>query len=740
MERALNYFLVYWKYGRNIPNPMIKNYIGRTLLFFLCLSGTGLAQAQMSAGRADSVSQAAEYYEIAQEILKGTKVVTQAREYFEIAANLDPENVQANYMTGLTYQQTINKDRSAKYFLRAYQQDPNYRYDLLYSIGRGYQYGQKFEEALKYYNMYRDKTLADVNYRGKDKIPLRDVDRRISECQNGLEYAKNPKHYAIVNISAKVNSIWPDYGPVLNEDETILIFTSRRQEDNLNENVDTDNFYFEDIFYSEKVNGEWTAAKNIKEPINDMYHNSNLSLSADGNTLYLYRYDNGGDIFYATKEKDGSWSMPQPMSEYINSSFAEKSVSVSKDGSLLFFSSDRPGGLGGLDIYMSRKDGKGKWGRSENLGPIINTEYDDESPFIHYDGKTLYFSSRGRKGMGGYDIYKSVYDSTARQWTEPVNLGYPINTPDEDVFFVATKDGKRGYYASVRDDGQGYTDIYMVNFFPDGDPEPEPVIAQKQPEKPEPQKEEPQPAAPKPAAPEPTLVAEIKETPTPLPVKEEPVLLPVTLIVRITDHDTDQPLDANVNLRRISDNQLAGKSATAPGEYHFTTTQKKATQMMLSIEKDGYLFKNLKITLPAATAQEQEIVRTVELDRLKVGVSSVLRNIYFDFDKATFLKESYDELNKLERLLNENPDMYIEISGHTDNIGGKEYNKVLSQRRAQAVVDYVVQKGISKARITAKGYGEERPIASNDDDKEGRALNRRVEFKVLRKAGPVANQ
>ncbi|EMR03593.1 Root adhesin [Cesiribacter andamanensis AMV16] len=706
------------------------------LLMVLCLGSAGVAQGQMATSRADSISQAAEYYELAQEILKSTKVVTQAREYFEIAANLDPGHVEANYMTGLTYQQTINKDRSARYFLRVYQKDPNYRYDLLYSIGRGFQYGQKFEEALNYYNQYKQKTLSDVNYRGKDKIQLRDVERRIEECKNGLEYAKNPKHYAIVNVSAKVNSIWPDYGPVLNEDETILIFTSRRQEDNLNENVDSDNFYFEDIFYSEKVNGEWTAAKNIKEPVNDMYHNSNLSLSADGNTLYVYRYDNGGDIFYSTKEKDGSWSMPQPLSEYINSSFAEKSVSVSKDGSLMFYSSDRPGGLGGLDIYMSRKDAKGKWSRSENLGPIINTEFDDESPFIHYDGKTLYFSSRGRKGMGGYDIYKSVYDSTAKQWTEPINLGYPINTPDEDVFFVATKDGKRGYYASVRDDGQGYTDIYMVNFFPDGEPQPEPVIAQKEPAKEEPKKEEPQPAKP-----EPTLVAEVKETPTPVPPKkEEPVLQPVTLIIRLTDDETNQPLDATVNLRRQSDNQLAGKSNTAPGEYRFTTTQKQATQMMLSIEKDGYLFKNFKVTLPAATAQPQEIVRTVELNRLKVGVSSVLRNIYFDFDKATFMKESYDELNKLERLLNENPDMVIEISGHTDNVGGKEYNRVLSQRRAQAVVDYVVQKGISKARISAKGYGEERPIASNDDDKEGRALNRRVEFKVLRRGGSVANQ
>ncbi|AHM59849.1 peptidoglycan-associated lipoprotein [Flammeovirgaceae bacterium 311] len=715
---------------------MIKRYLGACLLIILLSVSGGVAHAQMAATKADSVELAEQFYEIGQEILKSTKVVVQAREQFEMAANLDPNNIWANYMTGQTYLESVNKDRSAKYFLRVYQQDPKFRYDLLYSIGRGFQYGLNYEEALKYYNQYKQKTLSDVNYRGQDKIQLRDVERRIEECRNGLEYAKNPKHYAIVNISEKVNSIWPDYAPVLNEDETILIFTTRRQEDNLNENVDSDNFYFEDVFYSEKVNGEWTRAKNIKEPINDKYHNSNLALTADGNTLYLYRYDNGGDIFFSTKEKDGSWAYPQPLSDFINSSFAEKSISVSKDGNLMFFSSNRPGGLGGLDIYMSKKDKNGKWSRSENLGPNINTEFDDESPFIHYDGKTLYFSTRGRKGMGGYDIFKSVYDSTASQWTEPVNLGYPINTPDEDVFFVATKDGKRGYYASVRDDGQGYTDIYMVNFFPDG--EEKPVLAQNQPQpKKEPENNKPAPK-PEPKKEEPVQEQKIAEAPK--AAAPAPVLMPVTLSIRIIDDETDLPLEANVNLRRLSDNQLAGKSAKGPGEYTFTTTQKQPVQMVLSVEKDGYMFKNFKITIPAATAEPQEISRNIELNRLQTGFTSVLRNIYFDFNQATFQKASYDELNKLERMLNENPDLVMEISGHTDNVGSKAYNKQLSLRRAQAVVDYVVQKGISKSRVSARGYGAERPIASNDDEKEGRMLNRRVEFKIIRKGGAVATQ
>lgn len=671
--------------------------------------------------RQDSVQAAEMFYEVAQEIAKATKAVVDARDQFEAAANLDPQHIQANYMTGKLYLETINKERASKYLERVYKQDPNFRYDLLYLIGRGYQYGFKFEEALQYYNKYKEKTLSDVNYRGKDKIQLREVERRIAECQNGLEYHKNPKHYSIVNVSEKINTRWPDYGPVLNADETMMIFTSRRQEDNLNENVDEDNFFFEDIFISEKdANGSWGPARNIGEPVNDGYHNSTLALSADGKTLFVYRDDNGGDIFYSNLEKNGTWTYPQPLSEYINSSFAEKSVSMSPDGQLLFFSSNRPGGLGGIDIYMSRKDGNGKWSRSVNLGPVINTEFDEEGPFIDYDGKTLYFSTKGRKGMGGYDIFKSVYDSTANEWSEPVNLGYPINTPDNDVFFVSTKDGERGYYASVRDDGQGYTDIYMVNFLP----EEEPLLAQKEEAKKpeEPKKEESKKEEP--------VKEEKVETP-----KKAVVLQPVILTIKITDNQTDEPLTANVNLRKLSNNQVAGKENMGAGIYVFTSSHTEATEMMLSIEKDGYMFKNFKLTLPASAEQVQQITRSVELDRLQVGFSSVLRNIYFDFDKATFKKSSYDELNKLERLLNENPDMIVEIAGHTDNIGNALYNKQLSQRRANAVVDYVVQKGISKARIVAKGYGEEKPMASNDDEQAGRELNRRVEFKVLSKGG-----
>ncbi|MDQ3534256.1 MAG: hypothetical protein M3421_01350, partial [Bacteroidota bacterium] len=399
---------------------------------------------------------------IADEIFNVTKAFIDARDQYAQAADLDPTNIRANYMAGKLYLETINKERATKYYLQVLKLDPNYRFNILYLIGRGYQYGNDFESAIEYYERYLNKLNKEINYRGQDKVLNKEVERRIFECRNGMEFRANPSHVSIVNVGREVNSEWDDFGPVLNEDETLMIFTTKRKEGNLNEDVDLDNFAFEDIFSSTKKNGAWTKAENIGPNVNTKFHDSNLALSKDGKTLYIYKDDNGGDIYVSNQLSNGTWSKPQPLSESINSSFAELSISISPDNNTLFFSSNRPGGQGGIDIYMCSKDDRGKWGRSVNLGAAINTEYDEESPFIDYDGKTLYFSSKGRKGMGQYDIFKSVYDSTERAWSEPVNLGYPINTPDDDVFFVSTKDGKRGYYASVREDGMGYLDIYMV--------------------------------------------------------------------------------------------------------------------------------------------------------------------------------------------------------------------------------------------------------------------------------------
>lgn len=644
-----------------------------------------------------------EYITIAEEIMASTKAMTQARDMYVAAAQLDPTNIIANYKAGEFYLETIGKDQAAQYFERVFELDPQYRFDIFYSIGRSYQYAKDFDKALDYFNKYKSKLIANDGYRGRDKVTLSEVERRIYECQNGKEFIINPSHHSIVNIGTAINTEEDEYGPVLNANEDYLIFTSRRRDGNLNQNVALDNKPFEDVFFSRKVDGKWTTAKNIGETINHEFHDSNLALSADGDQLFLYKDVNNGDIYVSYRNGD-TWGYPEPLNESINSESAmESSISISPDGQVLFFTSNRPGGYGSYDIYYSIKNPKGVWERSKNLGPVINTEAEEDSPFIDYDGKTLYFSSQGHKGMGGHDIFYSVYDSAKQEWSEPKNLGYPINTPDNDVYFVSTKDGERGYYASVREDGLGYTDIYMVTIQKEEDTEPLTTVADN-------------------------TTGEIEEDTT--EVIEE--VKPVVLTVKVIDKETGEPLDAQVNFRRKSDNVVAGVNKQSTGTYEIKVKDEQVNPYQLSIEKSGYAFENTTINVPAASSEINNLTRIIELKKLSEGTKSVLRNIYFDFNRATFKQESYNELNKLEKMMSQNPNLKIEISGHTDNIGSAKYNKQLSQKRATAVKDFLVSKGIDPRRIEAKGYGEEQPLASNDDELEGRELNRRVEFEVIK--------
>ena len=212
---------------------------------------------------------------------------------------------------------------------------------------------------------------------------------------------------------------------MLNEKEDEIIFTSRRRDGNLNENVFSDNKPFEDIFISTKANGKWARATNIGRTINIPNHNSNLAISPDGKTLFTYRDDNGGDIFVSELKADNTWSSPKPLPGIINSPDMESSVSITPDGSTLYFASERPGGYGGLDIYMCTKDNRGNWSKLRNLGPTINTEAHEDGPFIDYSGKKLYFSSRSHKGMGGYDIFESnLINAAKHEWSEPINMGF----------------------------------------------------------------------------------------------------------------------------------------------------------------------------------------------------------------------------------------------------------------------------------------------------------------------------
>jgi outer membrane protein OmpA-like peptidoglycan-associated protein len=434
-----------------------------------------------------------------------------------------------------------------------------------------------------------------------------------------------------------------------------MIFTSRREGGIGIGNVDKDLEFFEDIYISEFKDGEWQPAQNIGTNINTEYHDASIGLSGDGKTLFLYKDENGGDIYVSNQHKDGTWSKPEALSHNINSSYNENSVSISPDGQTLFFTSDRPGGKGGIDIYMSKLDKKGNWGKPTNMGAPINTSSDEDGPFIDYDGKTLYFSSRGLEGMGGYDIFVTEYDSAAKKWSEPVNIGYPINTPDEDIYFVKSGDQRFGYYASVKDGGAGEKDIYKVAI-PDNLQNYDKLKIRK--------------AAGKPA---------------PI-VKIPDVLNPVTLVIRVTDAAAQAPVNARIILKSKSSDAQVNLSNTSEGIYTCTFNNSGVTDYVILVEKEGYMYTNADVSIPAMAAQAKEIKKDIALSKLQIGFKTILRNIYFDTGKATLKPESFQELSKLEQMLKENTTYKIEISGHTDKIGSDDLNKKLSQNRANAVV------------------------------------------------------
>lgn len=688
----------------------------------------------------DPKETARQYMEQAELIMSETKAMDDARELMTTAANLDTTFIKANYEAGRMHLNTVGKDRAVTYLLRVYRQDPAYKFDTEYWIGRSYQYGENFSKALQFYTLYKEKLAKKSSYQGKDKIDLATVDRGIFECQNGQEFISNPGNYSIVNIGREINSEFEDYAPVLTENEEEIVFTTRRREDNLNQNVFDDNKPYEDIFFSKKANGVWAYAKNIGPVVNNPYHDSNVAVSANGNTLFLFKDENGGDIFYCERPPGGEYSAPVPMPGIINSSFEEKSATISRDEKTLYFSSNRPGGFGGLDIYRATKDSKGAWTNVKNLGPNVNTDLDDDGPFIDSDGVTLYFSSKGRKGMGGFDVFKTTVDPNTNEWSEPVNLGYPINTPDDDIYIVFSQDGKRAYYSSVREDGMGYTDIYMITI-PDGIKNAEPGVAKNPIEIPEdtttqtativpPDTKIPDTTTPDTTTPD-TKVPDTQTVVTPKDPVVKKSIQPLRYVVSVVDASDKTPLDAKVRLVGAKDNVIVRSTQKSPGVYEFTVTSKKPNDYRLSVDVGGYAFFNQNVKLEAATTEEKTVNKTIEMRKLAVGLVSIMRNIYFDFDKATFHTESYTELNKLEAMMSQNPQMVIEIAGHTDAIGTKAYNMDLSLRRAQAVRNYLVRKRIDGRRIKTKGYGKTRPLASNDDEEDGRELNRRVEFKVL---------
>jgi hypothetical protein len=700
------------------------------------LAATGLILlAANAAAQVDSVALSNEYYNQGMEVF-GFTHRKQAAELFILAIQVNPRNAKAQLMAGQSIMLTIRKEQSLEYFRRAWKLDQNVDPEILYFLGQAYHYSEKFDSAILFYDRYNRVLSRSLNLAKSNKI--NEVNRKIFECRNAVIYKEHPVDVKITNLSVKINSEYPDYAPSVSEDESLLVFTSRRPGGNLNERVAVDHEYYEEVFISEKVNGEWQPAKNPGAPLNTGYHNASVNISPDGLEMIVYHDTGGGDLLLSTREKGGPWSTPKPM-EGINTEYLESSATISEDDKTIYFTSNRPGGYGGTDIYSCELGKGGRWVNVKNLGPLVNTEMDEEGVFISANGQHLYFSSNGLAGMGDLDIYRSAFDPVKKEWTEPVNMGYPINSPENDIYFVLTATEQYAYMSSLRSDNFGEQDIYMIdmrNWKPVylDRPEYSEVFAEATGQAEEIASEPVTiPATPNPPAAPPAQESTSTAAVVPLAKPDRPTNSRVTITWRVFDDANGRPMDTEIHMtdKRGKYIDIIKKN---PGVYGASLVlyADSTARYLVEIAQSDYLPFTSSLYFQGVLPKDEEISETIKLRRVPsnthvVNVGYVL-NVYFSHDGVDPL--SYEGIRNLLQMMKASPTMRVEIGGHTDAFGPDAYNLTLSRRRAENVRTMLTKGGADGSRITAVGYGETKPVDTNDT-MEGRRLNRRIEFTIL---------
>jgi outer membrane protein OmpA-like peptidoglycan-associated protein len=623
----------------------------------------------------------------------GKKQYKKAIDLYLQALNVNPDDASLNLQTGLSYLYSETKSKAAKYISKAYRLNPNINEEIDYHLGVAFQHTNDFTKAIEHFQEFKKKRskLASI------------ADKKIAECRIADSLSNYELNVVIENAGASVNTYFHDYSPIISSDGNTLIFTSNRTEDE--QEIEDDNYY-EDIYITRKTNSGWAPPKKISSRINHEYNDAAASLSPDGKTLFLYYEEGAGDIYISKLEGD-DWSDPVPLNKNINTStYWETSASISADGKKLYFASNRPGGLGELDVYVSELDSKGNWGKATNLGPIINTAEHEDAPFIHPDGVTLYFSSDGHPSLGNSDIFISEFKNG--KWQKPQNLGWPINTWEFDGFFTISADKKKGFYSTLKEGGYGEADIYSITFLePRFKPKPKPVEVVEQKK-----------AKPK-----------NDDFVDPLVQQSREKKVVTVLKGKVIDENTAEPLGATISLVDNESKKVISRITVDSLNGDFELVIPHGGNYGVSTERPGYLFNSINFNLPKF-AEYQEIDTHIIMVRAEVGSKSILKNIFFDVGKADLKLESISEVEKIHELLVTNPDLKVQINGHTDNTGNAVTNKALSLKRASSVVDYLVNHGISAARLSAKGFGSERPIVSNDDEESGREINRRTEIEI----------
>lgn len=533
----------------------------------------------------------------------------------------------------------------------------------------------KYSEAKRDYEIFLKNT--NLNPDSRDL-----AEHQLDNCNFAIQAMKNPVPFEPKNMGEAINSAFDEYFPAITADDQTFLYTRN----NRTENTPLQ----EDFLVSKKTNGVWLPSTLLGNGINTPGNEGAPSISADGQILFFiacaeidgsYGPNRKGygscDIFYS--QKVGSkWSRAYNLGSVINSNYWETQPSFSADGKTLYFVSNRPGGYGGSDIWYSTLKEDGSWGTPLNIGKKINTAGKEESVYIHPDGKTLYFSSNGHIGMGKLDIYV-VRKNDNDEWGTPVNLGYPINTYNDENSLLVNGAGNLAYFASSREGGFGGLDLYQFDLYDAIRPDKITYVNGK-----------------------------------------------------VYDAKTKQPLGAHFELIDLATAKQVIVSDANSGNGEFLVTLPIDKNYALNVSHNGYLFYSANFSLKELTDKTKPFLMDVPLESIDTGNVVELKNVFFETAKFDLKAESKIELNKLVTFLTLNKTLRIQLSGHTDNIGDKKMNQLLSQNRAKSVYEYLSANGIDAKRLTYVGYGDTKPKVKNDSD-ENRAINRRTEFKVIGK-------
>jgi outer membrane protein OmpA-like peptidoglycan-associated protein/tetratricopeptide (TPR) repeat protein len=575
------------------------------------------------------------------------------------ALDADPNYLDAVLQLAGIYEKSRAYDKAIAYFARAVQIDSVYALPAYFLYAQAEAGAGHFQQALQRIGRYlsRKDLPEDARARG---VAWQ------AHFAFGLQSQQARIPFQPVNLGDSINTADAEYLPSMPIHGDTLIFT--RQQSGK-----------EDFFISRRLDDHWSQARSIGPPVNSSLNEGAQSISQDGRILFYAIGDRPGglgrfDIYYAVRQAD-HWSEPRNVGPPVNSPFWDTQPCLSPDNQSLYFVSDRPGGYGGSDIYVSHLQPDGRWGRPVNLGDSVNTPGDESSPFIHADNMTLYFASNGWPGVGNSDLYytRRALDG---HWETPHNLGYPINTIDHEGSLFVAADGKTAYFASNRSDSRGSLDLYSFVLYPE-------------------------------ARPRRTLYVE----------------------GYVYDRQSGERLAAVVRLN-ILDAPDRGSQITTHPDGTFLITLPEGYDYAFNVSKPGYLFYSDHFSLRDSTGSGKPFRLRIALEPLQPDARVTLHNIFFDFDRYSLKPESRTELDQVVRLMQDNPRLKIQINGYTDSIGTEAHNLELSQQRAEAVVDYLKSRGIQAERLRAKGYGASHPVAPNLTE-EGRAQNRRTEMLVL---------